>query len=196
MTALQKNKMTADEFLAWAAARQGESEDGRLELIDGEVIAMAPERVRHLEAKASAYVALAAAIRRIGASCFVLPDGASVRIDAWTVFEPDALVYCGERLGGDEVIVPNPLIVVEVLSPSTAYNDLGRKLTSYFMLLSVLHYLIIDPERRVVIHHARGSGDMIMTRIVSHGTIKLDPPGLEMTMADLLPSPGLDERET
>lgn len=190
MTALHKNRMTADEFLVWAAARQGERQDARLELIDGEVVAMAPERVRHLEAKASVYGALAAAIRRIGASCFVLPDGASVRIDGWTVFEPDALVYCGERLGGDEVIVPNPLIVVEVLSPSTAYNDLGRKLTSYFMLPSVQHYLIIDPERRVIIHHARGAGEMIMTRIVSHGTVKLDPPGLEMTMADLLPPPG------
>jgi Uma2 family endonuclease len=52
-----------------------------------------------------------------------------------------------------------------VLSPSTAAIDHGLKLTAYFSLPSVEHYLILDPDRRVVIHHKRGTGDAIETRL-------------------------------
>jgi Uma2 family endonuclease len=42
--------------------------------------------------------------------------------------------------------VPNPVIVVEVSSPSTRKIDASLKMTGYFSLPSVHHYLIIDPE--------------------------------------------------
>jgi Uma2 family endonuclease len=183
MTALPKNKMTADEFLAWAAAR----EEGRHELIDGEIVTTPPERVRHLEAKASAFVALAAALRRAGVSCHAQPGGARVRVDEWTVFKPDVLVYCGEKLGSDEAVASNSVVIVEILSPSTAYNDLGRKLAAYFSLHSLQHYLVVDPELRIIIHHARGQEDTIVTRIIADGTVKLDPPGVTAKAADFLP---------
>jgi hypothetical protein len=46
----------------------------------------------------------------------------------------------------------------------------------YFSLPSLAHYLILDPERRVAIHHKRGQGDIIEIRIPSEGVIRLDPP--------------------
>jgi len=46
----------------------------------------------------------------------------------------------------------------------------------------------MSPER-VIIHHARGGGDAIATRIVSDGSLRLDPPGIELAAADLLPVP-------
>ena len=71
-------------------------------------------------------------------------------------FEPDASVVCGPPRSDETIDIDNPIIVVEVLSPSTAAIDHGRKLSGYFSLPSVEHYLILDPERRVVIHHKRG----------------------------------------
>jgi Uma2 family endonuclease len=70
------------------------------------------------------------------------------------------------------------VIVVEVLSPGTRHIGNAAKLEGYFALLSVFHYLIVDTEKRVVIHHARGDGDLLKTRIVRSGKIELDPPGL------------------
>ena len=61
-----------------------------------------------------------------------LPDGMTVRIDDVTAYEPDALVYCGTKLPPSAVEVPNPVIVVEVLSPSTRHIDLSAKLADYF----------------------------------------------------------------
>jgi len=79
-------------------------------------------------------------------------------------------------------VISDPIIVVEVLSPSTAAVDHGRKLSGYFSLTSVQHYLILDPERRVVIHHKRGQGEAIETRVLTSGAARLDRPGFEVAV--------------
>jgi len=180
MSTVAHKQMTVDEFLGWAEGREG-----RWELIDGRPIAMSPERVAHLETKAQAMVALRRAVERAGAPCRVFPDGATVRIDAHTAFEPDALVYCGQRLPADAIEFPEPVIVVEVLSEGTARRDHGVKLAGYFSLPSVAHYLILDPERRTTICHRRGQGEVIETRILKTGILRLDPPGLEIAVEEL-----------
>jgi hypothetical protein len=40
---------------------------------------------------------------------------------------------------------------------------------------------------RMVIHHARSEGDVVATRIVTEGVLRLDPPRIELAVADLLP---------
>src|SRR6266545_1612020 len=161
MTVLTKSHMTVDDFLAWA-----EDHPGRYELFRGEVYAMSPETVGHTEIKGAVYAALVAGIRQRRVPCHVLTDGPTVRIDATTAYEPDALVYCGERLAPTALEVPNPVILVEVLSPSTRRVDGSLKLAGYFRLPSVAHYLIVDPTQPVIIHHSRGAGETILTRIV------------------------------
>lgn len=78
------------------------------------------------------------------------------------------------RLADDAREIASPVVVVEVSSPSTAYRD-GRR----------HHYLIVDPERRRVIHHARGVGDGITTRILAKGPLALSPPGLTIQVETL-----------
>jgi Uma2 family endonuclease len=172
--------MTVDEFLGWAEGREG-----RWELLDGRPIAMSPERVAHAETKAEAWAALRHAVERAGAPCRAMPDGMTVRISARMAFEPDALVYCGERLPPGAIEVPSPVIVVEVLSEGTEARDHGVKLAGYFSLPSLAHYLILDPERRTAIHHKRGQGEVIETRIFNDGVLRLEPPGLEIPVRDL-----------
>ena len=78
--------------------------------------------------------------------------------------------------------------MVEVISEGTAARDHGVKLAGYFSLPSVAHYLILDPEHRTLIHHRRGEGEVIETRILTAGPLRLDPPGLELTVGELFPS--------
>ena len=180
MTALTKPRMTVDEYLAWAIDRPG-----RYELFQGEVFAMSPETVGHLTTKAAVYSALGAGIRKSTLPCHVLPDGATIRIDEHTAYEPDALVYCGAELPPTAIEIPSPIIIVEVLSPSTRRIDVSAKLSGYFRLPSVAHYLIVDLKQRVILHHARSTGDAILTRIIRDGSITLDPPGLELAVSDI-----------
>ena len=174
--------MTVDEYLAW-----GEGREGRFELRDGAVVSMSPERLAHLETKGGVFLALSDAIRQAKLPCQVLPDGATVRISDRTAFEPDALVRCGPRLSPSTLEFQDPVIVVEVLSPSTEAYDRGAKLEGYFSLRSVQHYLIVDADRRKIVHHKRGAGDVIETRILAAGPLRLDPPGFDLTVEDLLP---------
>ena len=178
MSVVPNTRMTVDDYLTWAEGRQG-----RYELIDGAVYAMSPGRAVHAEVKAAVYTALAARIKQRRLPCHVLPDGMTVRVDAASAYEPDALVYYGNKLPPSAPDVPEPVIVVEVLS--TRHVDLGRKLAGYFTLPSIVHYLIVDPDQPLIIHHARRDGDTIATRIVRDGTISLDPPGLELTLTEI-----------
>jgi Uma2 family endonuclease len=175
--------LTADEFIAWAL----EQPRGRWELVRGEVVAMAPERIGPARAKLAAVNALAASIRTGGLPCEAIVDGVAVRIDEATVYEPDALVRCGDPLPGDAVAVLDPVIVVEVLSPSSRAIDSGVKLTDYFRLPSLRHYLVVNPTARLLTHHRRDEGGDIVTRILGEGTLLLDPPGLRLAVTDLLP---------
>lgn len=180
MTVLTKPRMTVDEYLVWA-----QDQPSRYELHKGEVHVMSPETAGHADIKAGVYVALRNAIRQRRLPCHVFPDGMTVRIDQTTAYEPEAVVYSGERIARSAVEVPNPLIVVEVLSWSTRRVDVSIKLAGYFRLPSVVHYFIVDPNEPMVVHHARGGGGDIITRVVTEGTITLDPPGLEIAVEDI-----------
>ena len=184
MTALPRASMSVEEFIAWA-----ERKPERWELFDGVPVAMSPERVVHGDVKYRVARPLDGAIAKTGVPRRFVLDSAAVRIDAKNLFQPDALVYCGAKLASDAVEVPSPIIVVEVLSPSTRHIDASSKLAGYFKVPSVHHYLIVDPERRLVIQHSRGAGDLIGTRILSRGTLDLLPPGITLALARLFSRP-------
>lgn len=188
MSLAAKATMTAIEFRAWLESRSGSQ---RYELVSGEAVAMAPERNRHNLVKMACHRALEDAVRTAGLDCTVLGDGASVLVSEIDVYEPDAVVQCGAPVDLDATTVPVPTVLVEVLSPSTRGVDAGGKLVGYFELPSVEHYLIIDPARRVIIHHAR-AGHGIDTALLRDGRVKLHPPGIEFDVASCFASLGVE----
>jgi hypothetical protein len=64
---------------------------------------------------------------------------------------------------------------------------MGLKVRRYFELPSLRHYLILDADNRSAIHHARSEGDALLTRIVSAGELRLDPPGFNVEVQSLFP---------
>ena len=182
MQALTQQRMTADEFIAWSIDRP----DGkRYELVDGEIFEMASERYRHALVKARVYRRLFEAAETAGLVCDVFTDGMAVQIDGSTVYEPDAAIRIGPNLDADATRYCDPILVAEILSPSTQGLDASFKLADYFKLPSLRHYLIVRPSRPTVIHHARQDDGTIATRILTSGELTLDPPGLRIGVASL-----------
>jgi Uma2 family endonuclease len=184
--------MTADEFLAWLEDLPPET--GKFELWDGEVVIRhgpggfeEGELAEHWDAKGAMFVALREAIARAGLPCFAAVDGPFVRLSPHRMARPDVLVYCGSKLRGTRE-VGSPIVLVEVVSPSTRRRDHGVKLEGYFTLPSLVHYLIIDPDRRVLIHHQRG-GDRT-PGIVKGPSLHLGPPGLDVDLSEVLGAVG------
>jgi Uma2 family endonuclease len=179
--ALPTRRLTVDEFLAWAV-RQTE---GKYELIDGVVIMQQAQRWGHSKVKFEVALALRDTIERAGVACYVASDGPTVRISRHKAFVPDALVARLPEPELDSLEIADPVIVVEVLSPSTERIDATTKLDGYFKVPSVQHYLIVDPEGRSITHHKRGRGAAVKTRIVRRGALALNPPGIKLQLADV-----------
>jgi len=169
--------MTVEGYLAWLEQQPG----GRYELVNGQVVAMNAQRIEHAETKLAIAFALRDALR--GGPCHAVGDGMAVKIDDATVYEPDALVYWGERLARGTVIMTSPVVVVEILSPGTKTVDTTKKLEGYFKLPSVRHYLILDPEERTIVHHARDASGAISTSLLTSGEVVLGAVGARIPVA-------------
>jgi Uma2 family endonuclease len=172
--------MTRTEYRAWAERQPV----GRFERIEGVVVAMAPERVEHNDRKMSAWMALRRAISDAAAPCHAHGDGMTVEVGD-SDYEPDAVVYCGERLAPGSMTVPDPLVIVEVLSPSTSATDRAWKLREYFRLPSLRHYLIVWADRQQIVHHRRDEANAIVTSVLTGGEIRLDPPGIAISVEEI-----------
>jgi hypothetical protein len=167
-----QDEINADEFLAWAVGQEG-----RLELHDGAIVAMSPERVVHSRTKGEVFLALRSAILRAGAPCRVYRGGLGLRVNSGTLFEPDAIVACGPPPHEHALEITSPMIVVEVLSPSTAALAHGPKLMGYYSLIP---------------SGASSSTISAATPISSRpasceGMVRLDPPGLEAPVTEMFP---------
>jgi Uma2 family endonuclease len=179
-------RMSRDEFRAWAEQQRS----GRFERINGVVVrrdgasAMAPERASHNLRKFRIAQALDAAVRAANLPCDVYTDGMTVEVDD-SDYEPDAIVHCGSKLPDDAIAVSDPLIIVEVLSPSTRAIDRAWKLAEYFKLPSVQHYLVVWPDKQQIVHHRRGADGLIEGHSFIGGEITLDPPGIVIAVEDV-----------
>ena len=122
-------RLSREEFRRWA-----ERQPQRYERVAGEPVAMSPERIEHVRLKTRVWAALDRAVRMANLPCEALGDGVTIEIDEDTDYEPDAVVNCGPLAPGNAVSVTNPVIVVEVLSPTTQSIDVSDKLADYLNL--------------------------------------------------------------
>jgi Uma2 family endonuclease len=148
---------------------------------------MAPERALHNVVKSEVYAALRDAIKRAGLPCRAYGDGMTVAIDNHHAREPDAAVQCGVAFKPKTLILEAPLIVVEVVSSSSERVDTGDKVTEYFSVPSIQHYLIVDPIAKIVTHHERTASGRTARHDMAVGEIELKPPGMKLAVAELLP---------
>lgn len=178
-----RRSLTVPDYLAWA---QTQVEQPRTELINGQIVFMAAEQIAHNRIKFNAAKALERALIAAGIAGEVFTDGLTVPIDQHTAYEPDASLRFGPPLPPHGMTLTDPVIVIEVISPSSAHTDTSAKLIGYFNLASVRHYLVIDPEARKVTHHRRGGDGAVAAQTLTERTLRLDPPGLAVEIADLM----------
>ncbi len=180
--------MNVADYLAWYEQRP---DGARYELHDGIPVEMQAERVTHSESKLAAAIGLRSAIQAAGRPCHVLIDGPQVVIrEEDTAYQPDVVVYCGDKVTDDRLIVPDPVIVVEVSSPSTDAMDGGLKLSDYFDVPSIAHYLRVLRDRNLVLHYERNGDATLRARFLqAEDTLSLDPPGITLQAGALIALP-------
>ncbi|NJM43238.1 MAG: Uma2 family endonuclease [Brachymonas sp.] len=144
--ALQKN-LSVFEFLDF----DNQSQD-RHEYVAGRIFAMTGGTMRHNRVSGNVFRALSGILD--GTPCQVFINDMKLHVQAAdSVYYPDVMVYCGSALAGDEKLVSDASLLVEVSSESTAEIDRREKLSSYRKLPSLKAYWIVSQtERRVEMH--------------------------------------------
>ncbi|MDP1526686.1 MAG: Uma2 family endonuclease [Rhodocyclaceae bacterium] len=144
MTALKKPHFSAQDYLVWEV-----EQTEKHEYLAGEVFAMAGASDAHVTISGNIFMALRNHLR--GKPCRVYIADMKVevaRADAF--FYPDVFVSCSTTDAALADRKREPLLLVEVLSPTTASYDRGAKFASYRQLESLHEYVLIDTERLAV----------------------------------------------
>jgi Uma2 family endonuclease len=180
--------MSVEEFLAW-----DDGTDTRYELFDGQPVAMAPPVVRHsvLAGRLGRAIGNAVAGRT---GCEVFPEvGIRSNSSPRTFFVADIAVSCEDRLDRSGEL-HRPVLIVEILSPSTEKIDRKRKLREYRLLPSVQEILLIDGADMFCEVHRR-TGDMWRTDLLggSDARLRLESIGLDVSLGELYAGIVLDE---
>ncbi len=144
--ALQKN-LSVFEFLDF----DNQSQD-RHEYVAGRIFAMTGGTMRHN--RVSLNIARVLGNQLEGSPCQVFINDMKLHVqEADSVYYPDVMVYCGSATAGDDKLVSDASLIVEVSSESTAAIDRREKLSAYRKLPSLKAYWIVSQtERRVEMH--------------------------------------------
>ena len=172
--------MTVDDFLHWE-----DGTDTRYELVGGFAFAMAPPEPSHSRLAGRLGGAIDAALRSRRA-CAMHPEAGIARSDqSDSCYTADIAVTC-EALRREDRLIRNPILIVEVLSPSTAAFDRQTKVADYRQIPSVEEILLIDSES-VFAEMLRRDGDRWITEIVQGpaATLSLRSVPLSIAMAEL-----------
>ena len=119
------------------------------EYIDGAIYAMAGATDAHVTITGNLFAALLSHLR--GSDCRVYFSDMKVQIDAINrYYYPDVMVTCDRSDKSEATFKRNPLLIVEVLSESTANFDRGDKFADYQTLDSLKEYVLINTHRQRV----------------------------------------------
>ncbi len=135
------DKITIEEYLE--AENDG---DIRHEYVYGEIYAMAGVSVNHNLVTGNIFALAKVAAK--SSSCRVYVSDMKVRVDEEIFYYPDVLVACQDNQ--DDYYENNPCVIVEVISKTTARNDMLEKRLAYLKIETLQLYLLVDSRKRWV----------------------------------------------
>jgi len=178
-----EKRMTVAEFLEW-----DDGTDRRYELVDGRVVAMAPAAPGHSVVVAN----LGAAVHTGLAPLYYAGTAAGVIVpdcdDAFYI--ADLVVSCSPLQPGAPTI-PDPVVIVEVLSPSSVAHDRGRKLYDYRRLPSVQEIVLVSSEQRHAEVWRRRGARWEVEDLIGDATLKLESVEVAIPFTTIFADSGL-----
>lgn len=154
---ISNRKYTVEEYLALE-----EKSVEKNEYHNGEVWAMAGGTGNHSKITANTIMGIGNALREKGKDCSVYDSNLKVYSEVYHSFlYPDVLVICGEEENyqNRSDIIQNPLLIIEVLSKSTANYDRSEKFMKYRAIPSFKEYILIDQNKAIVEGFYRETAD-------------------------------------
>lgn len=178
----EPRRFTVEEYLMIERAAEFKSE-----YIDGHIYAISGASLAHNRIAVNLAGELRSALR--GGPCEVLQSDMRLQVaDTGLYAYPDVMVACApvEMADSHNDMLTNPVVIAEILSPSTMDYDRGLKFLRYQRLPPVHHYLLIRQDEVLVEHFRRQERGWILEALDhSEAWIELDAIGVRLRLADL-----------
>src|SRR5437870_7975678 len=183
MSSAAEKLTSLDEFLAWER-----EQPERYEYARGVITSMTGGSLDHSTIASNLWTVLRDGLR--GSACRAFRGDAKV-IANDSLRYPDLSVTCTLVRGNDDVVL-EPVLVIEVISPSTERDDRGRKKFDYFATPAIQQYAIIEQEARRIDLYTR-AGDSWTNEIVQgNAVLKLSSIGVEVSLDTIYEDTELD----
>ena len=181
-TVAAQTYITPQEYLALERKAAYKSE-----YLDGHIIAMSGASFKHSLIISNISGELHLQFK--GRGCSVHTNDMRVRPNPRdSYFYPDVVVVCGEPQFEDEAFdtLLNPIVIIEVLSPSTEAYDRGEKFRRYQQLASLKEYVLVSQDKVWVEHHRRHGAQWILSHYRSlEEVLPLTSIGCEVPLSDI-----------
>ena len=189
MNVALRKPMTQKEFFDWA-----EAQEKRYEFDGFQPIAMTGGDLGH--SRLIRNVNRQLANRLEGKSCESLGPDAGVATIGDTVRYPDAVVTCAKFSARDRV-VPSPVIVFEVVSPSSVRIDRIVKLREYQAVSTIRRYVIIEPDALAITVFSRDhEGETFRANgLAEDDILQLTEIGIEIPVATIYEGIVFDDKQ-
>lgn len=181
--------MTPDEYLAFERAAETKHE-----YLDGEVFDMSGGSARHSIIAGNLIGEIRAALK--GRDCLTFTSDMRLKVQATGLYAyPAAQIACGPLEFEDdrEDVILNPVVIIEVLSTSTASWDRGKKFWHYRHLDSLTDYVLVAQDEWLVEHYRRqpNGGWLLETLEQGTGRLRLESVGCEVPLTEVFSGTGL-----
>lgn len=157
----------AQVLLSREAYLQQEQQTGlKYEFLDGQIYAMAGGTFNHARIAGNFFASLRQHLRT--KPCQPMNSDLRVHTPSGLDTYPDVSVYCNTpELSDNQTTLLNPILLVEVLSPSTRNYDRSSKFAHYRSIVSLQDYVLIDPESVLIEHYHRLKQNEWLLRVYS-----------------------------
>lgn len=165
-------QLTAAEYLTWES-----EQPGRHEYFHGETFAMGGASRRHVTVSGNVFAALDRVLENTPCRAYMADMKLLAHADH-AYFYPDVFVTCDPADHQAEYMMRAPIVVFEVLSPTTAAYDRGDKFAAYRRISSLREFILIDPDKQRIEHYHRSTGNTWELRELEPGQ-PLNLPSLD-----------------
>ena len=155
------------------------------EFYDGVMYPIVATSMRHSVIQLNVAGSVRQALR--GSSCQTLGSTVRVRLPNHRYAYPDLLVVCGKIELEKYDTVLNPVVIVEILSPSTGDFDRGGKADLYRAMATVRDYVIIAQDRLLVQRYTRQPGEKWLLEIFESvdAVLRLESIGVAVPLSEI-----------
>ena len=173
----------ADKYLAWES-----EQPTKFELIDNCIVAMSGASRSHNIITGNITTSLNVRLRK--KPCEVYPGDMRVQAERESSYTyPDVVVVCGEPRFRDDTkpsTLQNPLLIFEVLSPSTEDIDRNRKFGQYLQLPSLEGYFLVSQDKpRVESYTRQADGWLYQDHADLESKLRIDAIGVSLSLEDV-----------